>query len=229
VRSLPFVALIAAGAIALAGCSSGSSAGGGPGPLAPRAASASATDALPTSPPPATAPVTAQTSPLSSLVVTISEMPTGWSVNKDDTESPLQCVRTLNGIDAPETAKAAFQQGTDGDDLNEKLLRYPDAASAKAAMSAANDAAASCDGQTASANGTTFQVSSGELSFPQTKDQSRAWAAAVQLNGSTLAAVNYGFIRTGTTVLIVSVSSSYSSPDLDECQSWVQQTTAKLP
>jgi hypothetical protein len=202
-----------------------SSSGGGASPPGSVAGDASVSSAGGGS-----SPTTAASGPsLDSLLVAVTEMPTGWSVYTDDTPSPLKCVNTLSNIGGDESAKAAFQQGTDGDQVSEKLIRLADEAAASATLKAADDAIAGCDGESATIEDRTVSVQAGQLSFPAAGDESLAWSASALLNGSTIAAVDYAFIRKGTIVVLASDVAGYSSPDIDEFQSWVSRAYAKLP
>ena len=207
------VAILASVACLLAACSSSSS----PSTTTPTShvvQSASSTS------PPTTAPTGP---PLSSLLLTVNDLPAGWVVDNSTSSSTASgCLSS--STNTPTSVNATFAQGGSLPELLEVLDRKGDAEQRFGAVVSALNA---CHSTTITGSGQSITLSIGAMSFPSEGDQSNAYDFSGSVEGL---AVNLGLviIRKGYYLLGVGLV-DIGSVDTDSLESFVSTAMEKLP
>jgi len=211
-----FAAVFAIVAFVTAGCSSGDSGG-----ASEQLTSDSETvEAAPSG--------SAAVSELETRLLTLADAPSGWSIAKDQqSDSPFKCVLAARPADGVETARVSFQDGSGGDQLSQRLVRYADIDAAAADLAKVADALGGCD-ENAKVEGHAMTFTGSEMSFPAHGEQSRAISATLDLEGATAAGAMYAMVRVGDVVAFLTLASDYSTPYVGDLEDWAAAAVDRL-
>lgn len=217
----------------LAACGGSSS----PAPSEPPGASGAAGTAQPatTESSSAAAPPAAPPAPkpdLGSLLLTINDVPTGWSTYTSEAgaaEGRNGCYTMYNTLEADggEFVKQSFSFGG-YQLLQETLYRFGDAPTAAAEYDKVIAALQACNQTSYTASGFTFMVSVGQMSFPPLSAKSTAWNVTLQPETTGPATVNLVFSTHDDIVMILSLANTSGVPDVSDLQKFSAQAYAKL-
>jgi hypothetical protein len=177
-RGIALVAALAA-SITLAGCAHKSTHIQGTPPSSltsgTTAAGAAASSATPTT--------TARPPDLNAELMSLTDMPAGWSVDKSSSSgvSTTGCFANIKEhFNSKEKAEADYQDGSDGiPEFDEALSWLP--GQSQQALAAITTALNGCGQVSFTSGGSKFTGTVGEMSFPTVGDQSDAWQ--VNLSG----------------------------------------------
>jgi hypothetical protein len=258
-RSVLLVAPLVA--LSLAACSSGSRSSGASNAAsattssvvasaaAPSPATAPSSASSPTATPARPAPTTtgqaaATTSPvpkkvlapdLSAQVLQLSEMPTGWSVDKSASEKSsgsLKCFAVVDQfkVKVVSQLKVGYLGDSDGSPtLSESLYFVPGSAAADFAVTTASLDA--CGTLTSNEGKTKLSGEIGAMSFPSLGDASKAYQVNLTSKVGQLD-VTVGFdeliVRVGDELMFFGLI-DLGTPDIDLFQSYARKAIAKLP
>lgn len=173
------------------------------------------------------APATAGAPNLSRMLLTVRDMPTGWSVdNSPSGSSDVGCLSHLTPIGVKKTAsaKVAFTLNGQFQELTEGLVTY--ASPAGKVFEKAVSTLDGCKTLSGTSDGHKVTGSVGAMSFPRVGDQSAAWSVTLELEGFT-AGVDVLIVRKGP-VLAVLAAESFGSPDIAQFQRFVRKALAKI-
>lgn len=169
------------------------------------------------------------TADLRSQLLSVSDLPTGWSVDSsssDDSAAPA-CLRQVKAIThTAERAEAYFIKGTDLPTLGDSIGNYASAAVARQKFTSATAILNACRDISFDLNGTHITGSLGAMSFPKFGDQSAAWQMTLSAEGET-AGGDAVLIQKGqemTLLLLLDLS-----PSTDDLQAFCTTAVAKLP
>jgi hypothetical protein len=188
------------------------------------------TSSAPTSPSSTGAPTTTiSNAALQSQLLTLAEMPAGWSVDNTSTSGV-----SIKGCDTqvfesqPNKAKAAFQGGASGyPATQETIVGYP-ADQAKADYTRVLNHFNACKSFTITYQGKGYSGTVGAMSLGQSYgDQSAAWQFSLDVSGLTLG-VDSVLVLKGNENMGFSYE-DLGTPDLATVQGLVAKATAKLP
>jgi len=206
-------ALLGVVMVVVAGACGGTTTAGPPTTGASGARSSSASDTTVAPPPNVTAEL-----------LTLSDMPTGWSVDNSTTsgESEPACLKPLKdhtGSDA--SATVSFNGNANGiPGIKEDLAHFPGGAAA--ALARFDAAISSCKTLTVTDAGQSYSGTIGAMSFPQIGDESHAYQASFDVKGFNLA-LDLIIARRGDTAMSLTYE-DLGSPDLTQVQQFA--TTA---
>jgi hypothetical protein len=181
--------------------------------------------------------VNAANDELKKLLLTLPDLPTGWSIdpsqsNPDDTSAFSGCP-SLNNMDKtfPSTARANIDltKSTEGPFAGEKLQSYSGDNATKG-MAALRPAAAACTSIKSTApDGTVYDLTMAEMSFPAIGDESVAFQLTGNIN-TTPVDGQFVYARKGNLVSAISaVAVNGNKVDLGELQKITEAAVAKLP
>jgi hypothetical protein len=197
------------------------------------ACSSSSTATTTTSSEPASTPSTAAASTtttaakanLQALSLSISDLPTGWSVDNSSTSPSSSCYSDpLTKVPSISYLSTRFVQGGSFPVLIQELGQYQDSRAAFDSIKSTLDA---CHNFTETSDTTTVSGSLGAMSFPQIGDGSAAYTATLSAQGVTVSQ-SFVLVRKGQILTIVALG-DYGSVDTTQLQQFVNQAVAKLP
>jgi hypothetical protein len=161
-------------------------------------------------------------------LLTLSDMPTGWSVDNSpspDSTGPA-CLKPLKDHTGSNAhATVSFNGGASGiPAIVENLGHFPSGASA--ALARFDQAINSCKTLSITSGGQTLSGTIGAMSFPQLGDESHAYQASLTYKGFTL---GYDVIiaRHGDTAMSLTYG-DLGSPDLTQVQQFATKAIAKV-
>lgn len=162
-------------------------------------------------------------SQLQAKALSISNFPTGWSVNNGPDTGDQGCVSTLKNP-GPHVTKvtARFSNGT-APDLDEVLLTGPGAQHAYAKL---RGALKRCKSYTATSGGQSATVRVGAMSFPQVGQGSSAYSATLTVEGVNLGA-DLVLFRVGDVFGAIEYE-DIGSPDIEQAQAFVSEAVNKV-
>lgn len=206
----------AVAALAMAGCSS-STVGTSPPKVITTAPSAPSTTTTTTAP-----LATAQ-----SLLLTVDQMPSGWSVNNTVTPHSANCYADpLLKVPQITYGTVAFVQGGTAPELVEDIGSYDSPAAAFASIKSTMDG---CTSFTETANTLSVTGSMGAMSAPTYGDQSTAYTATLNeaADGITL---EQGIViaRKGAYIVALALG-DLGSVDTDQLKEFMTTALAKVP
>ena len=175
----------------------------------------------------AAAPVSTTTVPdVSKYILSINDLPTGWSVNNDSSgASTGKCYSGLLKAASPLSfANVHFAQGGTTPALSQILGYYSNGSATYAKLVSTLNA---CKSFTITVEGHSGKGTLGQLSFPPYGEQSTAYNATIDLAGFTL---NEGFalVRKGNYVTQVGLG-DIGSLDTATLTKYVELAVNKLP
>jgi hypothetical protein len=157
---------------------------------------------------------------LASMLLTVSQMPIGWSVDNTQSSGSTSCLGKIlepTGIKQTGSATVNFADNGSVPEVGEKLATYAVPASKVFAKIVAT--IDRCKTLTGTAGGYKMTGTVGQMSFPRYGDQSAAFAATL-----TAEELTYGedvlVVRKGS-ILFGIAEDSLGSPDLSQFQSFV--------
>lgn len=209
------IAMVSIAALALAGCSSSATTS--------KASAITTAKASPVSTTSTTAPPNVQ-----SILLAISDLPTGWSVdNTPQSGVSTSCYSNpLTKAHSVAYAHVDFAQGGNLPELTQELGRYSSGPTAFTTISAILN---KCKTFTESSNGQVVSGTMGEMSSPSYGNQSVAYDATLTPKGVGIS-LNQGFvmIRKGNYITLVALG-DIGSVATATLQGFVNQAVAKIP
>lgn len=170
--------------------------------------------------------------------LTVSDLPTGWTISKDTSDSndsspgDPPCAHRFDDIEklnsGANLAKGSFAKGSFGPNLAQTLASYPTAAKAKSAMSTLSTLFQQCQSFTATdpEDKTKSEFSIAPFSFPSLGD--RTLAVAVTIKNSTISADGrLVYILTGQTIDYVAMV-GIGGIDADQLEALARTSLTKL-
>jgi uncharacterized lipoprotein YehR (DUF1307 family) len=187
-----------------------------------------------TTPPPAHASTSATTPPpdLNAELLSISDLPAGWSVepSSGSTSTTPQCLANIKtDVKATSKAEATFVGGSNGVPILDELLGY-EPGQAQSVMTFFSHALSGCGQISITSGGQTLTGTVGAMSFPAVADQSSAYQ--MNLSG-TFSGVSLTFgidliaFRKADTVALI-LYGDLGTPDISALENFVQHAAAKL-
>jgi hypothetical protein len=191
--ALLVAAVVGAGALALAGCSSSSTTSAVPRPskttkgstAAPSSRQTTPSKSTTTAPTPTTSP-RASNPALAGDLLTVSELPAGWTSTGTHTENSSStnlpstapsCLKTVEGIQSKYVSLVAtFKDSSSGLELEESLLQAGSASSAASAYKQFTTALSACGSSSTPSNDV---ISVSPLSVPTVSQPSTAFHVAI--------------------------------------------------
>ena len=208
------IMMIGAAALFAAGCSSS-------------ATSSTTTTTAAKSSASTTAPATSTTGApgIQSLALTVTDLPTGWSVDStSETHSDTCYSDPLTKVPSTSYTSVRFTQGGTTPVLAQELGVYANPTQAFTAItSTLND----CHAFTETVSGTSASGTLGAMSFPTVGDQSAAYTANIQAEGVTLVQ-GFVVVRKGPYLTAVALG-DIGSLDTTSLQQFVTQALGKVP
>lgn len=168
----------------------------------------------------------AGTPKLSSMVLAVGNMPTGWSVDTSP-GSGIGCLgRVLEPAGVKQTASASveFDYNTSAPYFTEKLATY--SISASQAYQKVVATLNRCKTVSASLGGHKVSGTVGALSFPHYGSASAAWAVSLNYQGLSFGEDVVVVCKSGE--LVGFAEADYGSPDLDQFQGLIGKGLAKI-
>jgi hypothetical protein len=165
-------------------------------------------------------------SELQAKALSISNFPTGWSVNNSSRSGGNATKGCLAGIrKPPQHETSATVSYVDGQHpaLKEALAT---GAGTEAAYAKLDHVLASCKQFTAPDDGKPVTFSVGAMSFPQVATQSAAYSVTFRVDGVN-AAADLALFRSGSVVGLVEYA-DIGQPDPDQFQGFVNEAVAKV-
>ena len=160
---------------------------------------------------------------LKSEALSISNFPTGWSVNNSSDTGDQGCVSALRNPGKNVTkVTARFSDGS-APDLEEVLMAGSGALHTYTKLS---KALIKCKSYTATSGGQTATVHVGAMSFPQMGQGSSAYALTLTVQGVNLGA-DLVLFRTGKTFAAIEYE-DVGTPDIDQAQAYVREAVNKV-
>jgi hypothetical protein len=214
--------VIAVGLIAIltmTACSGGGKSNPGPSP----AASAAGSNASVASTQPAQA---ADPAP---LLLSINDLPTGWSIDNSASDSAggPKCLATLkDSFASTKKANASFVDGTSVPALVHAVGTYVDAAAASAAFDRGTGILDGCKDISFSSDGKKYSGSIGAMSFPTIGERSKAWALSLSNSGLNIGIDVVLFLK-GAAIEEVALL-DLGSPNTDDLKTFCDKSLAKL-
>jgi hypothetical protein len=166
---------------------------------------------------------------LKSQLLTISDMPVGWSVdNSSSAGGTIKGCETHVFSSQPNKVKAAYQGSANGfPSTKEFIVGYVDD-QAKADYTRVANHFNSCKTVTISAEGKSYSGTVGAMSLGRSYgDQSSAWQFSIDVQGFTLG-VDSVLVMKGNENMSLNYG-DIGTPDLATVRSLVAKATAKLP
>lgn len=194
--------------------------------------SSSTTNDTPSSTPGAAATTGSPTPNLQTQLLTVSDLPAGWSIDNSGSSSSSTpaCLKPLKGTNGGKGhVSANFQEGANGlPSLQEALTYFPGTAPQELAMLART--LNSCGEIKFSASGHTYTGTVGQLSVPTLGDQSEAYQLALtaKADGVTVTiGLDLLAIREGSTVIGL-IYGDLGTPDIGQFQQLAIKAVAKV-
>jgi hypothetical protein len=169
----------------------------------------------------------AKTPALASMLLTVTQMPTGWSIdNSSSSPVDLGCLSHLTPIGVKKTATAgvAFAFNASLPEFSETLATY--ATPASSVVRKAVSEIDRCHTITGTTQGHKFTGTLGAMSFPQYGNQSAAWALSFTLEGITFGDAILA-VRKGAIVALFT-EGALGSPDLRQFQGFVRKALERV-
>ena len=167
------------------------------------------------------------TSKLSAKLLTISQMPTGWSIYHSSSSGGVGCLANVlkpKGITLTAHATASFSGNGGVPSVDEGLATY---SNAKTAYRKIVSRLASCKQFNGTANGITVKNSSiGQMSFPRYGNASEAFATTFTVDGDNLAE-DFVVIRDGGIVMGFD-EGDLGSVNLSQLEGFIGKAVKKL-
>ncbi len=208
-----------------------------PGATTTVAGATTTTAAATTTAAPTTTVKTYTANELKGLLLTLQDLPVGWSIDPDqsnpDDATPFAGCPSLSALDKlyPSTAKANIDitKGTNGPFAGEKLEAYTGDIATKG-MAALGPAAAACPViKATNPDGTVYDLTMGEMSFPKVGDESKAFRLGGTINDTPVDG-QFIYARKGAMVAAISaVAVNGDKVDLTELQKIAEAAVNKLP
>jgi len=210
-KALGILIALSSMASVLSGCSSGASSQTGSG---------ASTTGAPTS----EATTTTSMVNLSSMLLAVSNLPTGWSVDNSGPPTGINCVQNLfDPFHPSQKARVAFIESGSLPKLSETLVTFPSVASGFAEVKNALD---NCKHVTISNGSQTAQATVGAMSFPAVGDSSAAYTETLTYEGVP-AAQGIVIFRKGNVVGGVALG-DIGNLDTGQFQQFVTAALAKI-
>jgi|GEM_PF-997836 len=207
------IAIVAGVGIVLAGCSSS-------------ATSSSTTKVTPATAGTSGAPTTTTTpASVQSYLLTVSDLPTGWSVDNSSSSSTTSCA--TNPVSQSASGPKAIIDFNQAGGLPELLDDLAFSTSPVAEFAKVKGALDACKSFTETNNGQTSTGNIGAMSFPAYGDQSASYSATISVDGIN-AAVGIVLIQKGSYVMAVGLG-DLGSFDATQLQQFVTLALAKVP
>jgi hypothetical protein len=183
---------------------------------------------------PAVHPSTSPASPapnLNSELLSVSDLPVGWSVVPTTTSGPTpKCLASVKSdMKATSKAEATFAGGSNGLPVLDEQLNYLPG-QGQNAMTFVSHALAGCGHISVTSDGQTLTGTVGAMSFPAVADQSSAYQ--INLSGTvsgvpiTLGLDLFAFRKADTVAIIL--YADLGTPDIATLQPIVQHAAAKF-
>jgi hypothetical protein len=170
---------------------------------------------------------------LSPKLLTVHDLPTGWSVYTKTSSSSSGTPDCLNAITAPSAtrvakAEAEFTGGASGVPyLDEAIDAFP-AGKAHDALLNIDNGVTGCKNISVNENGTTLTGSVGAMSFPSFGDESNAYQISLSAGqGGITIGFDIVVVRKGDLLMGILLG-DLGSPDVDTLQKIVQTAIAKV-
>lgn len=159
---------------------------------------------------------------LDAKALSLSDFPTGWSVDNSSPTGDQGCLSSLKVVSRHETKiQVQFVDGTEPE-VEEVLTSGP---GAEARYKLLESALARCKGYTSTTDGTSAHVSIGAMSFPAVGQQSSAYSLSVTVEGET-AGADLVLFRTGQTYGAV-LYEDLGTPDPTMAQGFINEAVDK--
>ena len=160
---------------------------------------------------------------LNSEALSISNFPTGWSVNNSSDTGDQGCVSALRNPGNNVTKVTARFSDGNAPDVEEVLMAGSGALHAYTKLS---QTLSNCKSYTATNGGQTATVHVGAMSFPQVGQGSSAYALTLTVQGVNLGA-DLVLFRAGKTFGAIEYE-DVGSPDFDQAQAYVSEAVNKV-
>jgi hypothetical protein len=164
---------------------------------------------------------------LGSMLLSVKEMPSGWSVDSSIRGSGLGCLSSLmepKGIDQTATATIHFDVKGGPPEVSERLATY--SGLGRVAFTKIVAKLDSCRHFSGVADGEEYSASVGQMAFSRYGDQSAAFTSDLNVEGTTLG--EDIIIVRKKSVLIGLSESDFGSPDVRQFQGFVSEAFAKV-
>ncbi|MGC2150399.1 MAG: DUF4352 domain-containing protein [Terriglobales bacterium] len=168
----------------------------------------------------------ASSAKLSSQLLSINQMPTGWSVDNSSSGDGVGCLsKTLEpkGITQTSKAESQFQANGGVPAIDEKIATYTSATGAFQKILAN---LAKCKRITGKSSGNKVTGTIGEMSFPPFGDESAAFAISLTTQGTTFSGA-FDIVREGKVIMGIEEFSA-STVNIPQFHNFVVKALAKL-
>jgi hypothetical protein len=164
---------------------------------------------------------------LSAVLLSIDQMPTGWTVGPPSGSGHVGCYGNEmepKGIKQTASASASFEASSGFPEVVEKLATYTNA---KTAYTKAVASLVACKSFSGTLNGNKTTGTVAQMSFPHYGDTSEAFAVNFTVQGTT-AYEDLLIVRKGTIVMGID-EGNLASVNVGQFQAFVKKAVAKLP
>lgn len=167
---------------------------------------------------------------LKSQLLTVDDLPTGWSVDssgKDSSEGAPECLRDLKDVmETDEHADAEFVKGDQFPSLSQGMGRFADKNAAVQAFTQGSALTDRCTDISFTSDGVKVTGTIGAMSLPPFGERSRAWRITLSAQGITLGMFVL-MAQKGAEVQVLAYG-NLGSPDVDEFTELAKRATDKM-
>ena len=163
---------------------------------------------------------------LGSLLLSVGQMPTGWSVDSTPSSS-LGCLGSElepKGIEQTASASISFEDNGNVPEIGEKLATF--SGSATTAFTKIATTLRACKHASGNDNGHKATATIGQMSFPKYGNQSAAFNVNISIEGVSLGE-DVLVVRKGSVIMGV-FEGDVGSPNLSQFEKYIKLALAKI-
>lgn len=180
----------------------------------------------------ATTSTTAAPPNLQAELLTVSDLPTGWSVDNSpsntSTDTTPACLKDASKLpEATSKAEVSFKKGTGVPIFSQKLAYFAASGGAQAQFNQADAILGKCKDISFQSDGQTYKGSIGALSFPKYEDGSSAYTVEVSTHGFVFG-LYVLYVWKGSRLMLLTYA-DLGTPSVEEFKSFADKAYAKLP
>jgi hypothetical protein len=168
---------------------------------------------------------------VNSQLLTLSDLPAGWSVDNSTSSGSLQGCNTKSfDAKSQETARgeAAYKNGTSVPSIDETIAAFPTPEKARTLYAEGTQVIEACKTFTITDNGQKYSGNAGQMSLGASYgDQTKAYQFTVNVQGFN-AGIDIVAVLKGSEVMLFEYA-DLGTPDLATVNGLVAKATAKLP